>query len=365
MHPMRSDVVGSLLRPPYLLEARAAHRRGELDDAGLRTVEDRAVDEAVALQAEAGVAVATDGEYRRQSFYAHLLGAVEGFSFLPDETTAAEALPWQGGDGRPRPRTPVRADVTGKLRRRVPIAADEFRYLKDRVTDAVPKVTLPAPSFMARYWVEARSSGAYPTREAYLADLVQVLREEVQDLVAAGAKYIQFDGPNYALLTDPKAQALFGDVARILPDWAAVDNAVIDGFSDVVFGLHMCRGNMAGMWAAQGGYEPVAAAFGLLGHERLLLEYDTDRAGTFAPLRHVPDDKTVVLGLVSTKSGDLETVAQVTARIREAAHTVPLERLAVSPQCGFASVEQGNPLTPEAQARKLRVVAESAKAVWG
>jgi 5-methyltetrahydropteroyltriglutamate--homocysteine methyltransferase len=365
MHPMHSDVVGSLLRPAFLLEARAAHRRGELDDAGLRKAEDRAVDEAVAVQTGAGVAVVTDGEYRRASFYAHLLGAVEGFAFLPAETTAAEALPWQGGDGRPQPQTPVRADVTGKLRRKAPIAADEFRYLKTRVTGAVPKATLPAPSFMARYWVEARSSGAYATRDAYLADLVQVLREEVADLVAAGATYIQFDGPNYALLVDPKAQALFGDVSRILPAWAAVDNAVIEGFSNVTFGLHMCRGNMAGMWAAQGGYEPVAAAFGLLGHERLLLEYDTDRSGTFAPLRHVPDGKTVVLGLVSTKSGDAETVGAVTGRIRDAARTVPLERLAVSPQCGFASVEQGNPLTPEEQADKLRVVAQAAAAVWG
>lgn len=359
---VRADVVGSLLRPPALQAARLARARGELAADGLAQAEDRAVDEAVALQEEAGLDAVTDGEYRRDNFYSLVFDAVEGFEPLSPADSADIELSWRGGTGRAQ--APSRAVCTGRLRRRRPLAADAFAYLKGRVRRAVPKVTLPAPSFLARYWSPRLSAHAYATRDAYLADVVAVLRQEVADLVAAGARYIQFDAPNYALLVDPDSRARFGDPERLVPAWAEADNAVLQGFSDVTFGLHMCRGNNAGMWAAAGGYEPVAEAFGRLRHERLLLEYDDERSGTFAPLAHVPDDKVVVLGLVSTKAPEVEDPSRVEARVREATAYVPLERLAVSPQCGFASVAAGNPVAWEAQAAKLAVVGEVAKRLW-
>jgi 5-methyltetrahydropteroyltriglutamate--homocysteine methyltransferase len=256
--PARADVVGSLLRPAALRSAREAYARSELAAEALAQAEDRAVDEAVALQEAAGLDVVTDGEYRRDNFYSLVFDAVDGFEPLPAADAAGMELTWRGGSGRAA--APSRAVCTGRLRRRRPLVADAFAYLRRRARRAVPKVTLPAPSFLARYWSARLSAHAYATRDAYLADVVAVLREEVADLVAAGATYIQFDAPNYALLVDPDSRARFGDPGHLVPAWAEADNAVLEGFSGVVFGLHMCRGNNAGMWAAAGGYELLAVS---------------------------------------------------------------------------------------------------------
>lgn len=368
--PLRTDVVGSLLRPPELLEARRAHADGRLSDDALRMAEDRAVSDAIRLQEHIGLETVTDGEMRRSAFYAHLLESVEGLQ--PTQAAAPEqALRWHGPQTAEAFRgARVQAAVIEPLHRKRSLALEEFRFLHDRVTRAVPKVTLPAPSFLDRYWVESVSRGAYATREACLVDWVAILRDDVNDLVAAGCRYIQFDAPNYALLVDPENRAVYGDTARLLPLWAEADNAVIDGLAtpgaggEVLFGLHMCRGNSVGRWAAEGGYEAIQDAFGLLRHPRLLLEYDTDRAGDFTPLRTVPDPTQVVLGLVSTKTPAVESVDALVARIREAARSMPLDRLALSPQCGFASVAEGNPIPPASQTRKLEAVVEAAHAAF-
>ncbi|MCX6022382.1 MAG: methionine synthase, partial [Chloroflexi bacterium] len=232
------------------------------------------------------------------------------------------------------------------------------------------KVTLPAPSYLARQWALTNTRGVYKDEGAFLDAVVAIMRQEVADLAALGAPYIQFDAPSYALLCDPEQRDLMRaqgeDPDAVLARAIAGDNAAIAGASGVTFALHLCRGNNRGMWLAEGGYDPIAERlFNNLRHDRLLLEYDDARSGGFGPLRFLPPGKMVVLGLVSTKSSRVEPVEEITARINEAAQFVAVDQLAVSPQCGFASVMAGNPITPEAQEAKLRVVAQAARQVWG
>jgi 5-methyltetrahydropteroyltriglutamate--homocysteine methyltransferase len=365
----RVDVVGSLLRPAELLAAQEQLSGGALTAAAFKEVEDRAVDGAVALQEQAGLGIVTDGEMRRQSFQSQMTAAVEGFG----EHTLDAFLwgSWRGGPeaGDWSQARPLNLGVVSKLRRKRHLAAEEFTYLRAR-TRLTAKVTLPSPSLWVNFWSAKSSLQAYSTLDSFLSDVVRILCEEVEELTRLGARYIQIDAPHYGLLIDPRTRPFYerqaGGIALWLEKAIEADNAVIAAApSDTTFALHVCRGNQASRWLAEGGYEPVAATlFPQTRAQRLLLEYDDARSGSFAPLRHVPDDKVVVLGLVTTKTPRLESREELKERIREASRYVPLERLAVSPQCGFASSIVGNRLSVDDEKRKLRLLTDLAQEVW-
>ncbi|HEX9420596.1 MAG TPA: cobalamin-independent methionine synthase II family protein [Methylomirabilota bacterium] len=357
---IRSDVVGSLLRPPALVQAREGFEAGRLDAAVFKRIEDQAVDEAIALQEAAGLDVITDGEQRRYAFFGHLIDALDGFDKLGGwaiafRNEAGEELTF---------RRPV---VVERLRWRRSMCAEEFSYLRARSRRAL-KVTLISTQQAAAYYDPERSAGAYPTRDAYLADIVDFTRREVEELVRLGCTYIQIDAPQYAALLDPALREGYrrrgSDPDRLIDACIEMDNAVIEGHSQVTFGLHICRGNNQSMFYASGGYEPIARVFSRARFQRFLLEYDDERSGGFEPLRAVPEDRLVVLGLVTTKKPRVESVDELRERIAEAARLVPLDRLALSPQCGFASTMAGNRISPEDQRRKLSRVAETARLVW-
>ncbi len=365
----RADVVGSLLRPPELLQAREQAAAGAISPSEFKRLEDRAVDAAVDLEQRAGLLVATDGEMRRLSFQCQMVEAVEGFG--PWNLDAFLWGDWRGSQsaGDRRIDRPATLGVVSKLRRRRHLCAEEFVYLRGRCS-VTPKITLPSPSLWANFWSAQRSASVYPTLDSLLADVVDILRDEVAELVRLGATYIQIDAPHYASMLDARARAFYEAQGWTLDRWLSrgieLDNAVIDGFPHVTFGLHLCRGNQQSRWLAEGGYDLIAGpVFRGLHAGRLLLEYDDERSGSFEPLAGVPEDKTVVLGLVTTKTPRPETPAQLEARIREASRFIPLERLALSPQCGFAASILGNLLTPQDQERKLRVIVETANRVWG
>ena len=357
---IRSDVIGSLLRPPELKLARERWERGELSAAVLKQVEDRAVDEAVQLQEAAGLDVVTDGELRRYAFFGHLIDALDGFDKLggwaiPFHNEASERLVFK------------RPVVVDKLRWRRSMCAEELTYLRAR-TRKPTKVTLISTQQAAAYYDPDKSTGAYPTRDAYLADIVDLTRREIEELVRLGCSYVQIDAPQYAALLDPELREGYrqrgSDPDRLIDRCIEMDNAVIGEHPEVTFGLHICRGNNQSMFYASGGYEPIARVFVKSRFQRFLLEYDDERSGGFEPLHAVPDDRVVVLGLVTTKSPRLESVEALCARVEEAARLVPLERLALSPQCGFASTLEGNRVTPAEQEAKLRRVAETANRIW-
>ena len=358
----RAEVIGSLLRPTYLKEARARHAAGSAGDAELKHAEDRAVDEAVQLQTRIGVSLITDGEMRRYAYFGHFIDSVEGF-----DKFGGWAIPFRDEQGNEL--LFKRAVVVSRLKRRRHMCAEEFTYLRARA-DRPTKATLISALNTTSYYDPDKSSGAYATRDAYLADAVDILRGEVDELVRLGCTYIQMDAPPYTLLLDPATREGFRrrgtDPERLLDLGIEMDNAVIGHRPGVTFGLHLCRGNNQSKFIGSGGYDPIAARiFNATRFSRFLLEYDDSRSGGFEPLRHVPDDRTVVLGLVTTKRAQLESPAELERRIREAAALVPLERLALSPQCGFASTEEGNLLTPAEQEAKLVLVVETARKVWG
>jgi 5-methyltetrahydropteroyltriglutamate--homocysteine methyltransferase len=363
----RTDVVGSLLRPPALLEAQRRRAAGELSQAELVRAEDAAVDEALTLQEEAGIDVVTDGEMRRLSFQSQLPAAVEGFgewdldAFLWGEWHSEEV-----GDVRLE-RPPLA--VVSKLRRKRSIAAAEFAYARGR-TGKLLKVTLPSPSLFANFWDPERSSAAYRSLEDFLGDVAEILREEVNELVELGAEYVQLDAPHYPLLVDPTLREFYESRGWPAERWLELglelDNHVIGDRPGVTFGFHLCRGNQASRWLVSGGYDWLAGRiFPRIRAERLLLEYDDERSGGFEPLAEVPASKTVVLGLVTTKTARRETVDELAARLSEASRFVPLERLALSPQCGFATSIVGNAISVEDERSKLATIAETARAVWG
>jgi 5-methyltetrahydropteroyltriglutamate--homocysteine methyltransferase len=359
---IRSDVVGSLLRPPELKAARARWEGGELSAVAFKQIEDRAVDEAVRLQEGAGLDVVTDGELRRYAFFGHLIDALDGFDKL-----GGWAIPFHNEQGeRLVFKRPV---VVEKLRWRRSMCAEEFVYLRGRATRR-SKVTLISSQQAAAYYDPEKSTGAYPTRDAYLADIVDLTRREVEELVRLGCTYIQIDAPQYAALLDPELREGYrqrgSDPDRLIDACIEMDNAVIGAVNHtgVTFGLHICRGNNQSMFYASGGYEPIARVFSRSRFQRFLLEYDDARSGGFEPLRAMPEDRTVVLGLVTTKTPRLESVAELRARVDEAARYLPRERLALSPQCGFASTMDGNRISPEEQQAKLHRVAETARLIW-
>jgi 5-methyltetrahydropteroyltriglutamate--homocysteine methyltransferase len=362
----RSDVVGSLLRPPELLDARERLARGELSPPAFKKVEDAAVDAALRLQVEAGMDVVTDGEMRRLSFQSQMTEAVEGFgewdldAFLWGEWRSDEL-------GELNVERPPLA-VEGKLRRRRFLSAEELTYARGR-TDRVLKVTLPSPSLFANFWDPDRSRAAYRDLEEFLGDVAEILREEVDELVRLGATYIQLDAPHYPLLVDPSYRDFYESrgwpAERWLDFGLELDNHVYGDRDGVTFSMHLCRGNQASRWLVEGGYDWLAERlFPRVKAERLLLEYDDARSGSFEPLRAVPEDKVAVLGLVTTKTGRRETVDELAARIEEASAFCPLERLALSPQCGFATSVLGNALTVEDQRAKLETIAKTAETVW-
>jgi 5-methyltetrahydropteroyltriglutamate--homocysteine methyltransferase len=356
----RSDVVGSLLRPDYLKKAREIHESGEIDDAKFKSIEDRAVDEAVAIQERAGIDVLTDGEMRRYAFYGHLVDAVEGF-----DKFGGWAIPFRNEEGEEI--VQKRPVVVSRLRRRRHMCAEEFTYVRAR-TKSPAKTTLISAQQAAAYYDSEKSSGAYARIDGYLADLVDILRGEMDELIRLGCSYIQIDSPQYTALLDPDLREGYrkrgNDPDRLLDLSIEMDNAVISNHPGITFGLHLCRGNNQSKFYARGDYGPITKVFRNTRFQRFLLEYDDERSGGFEPLSQVPDDRTVVLGLVSTKKAALESKEELKQRISDAGAVIAHERLALSPQCGFASTMEGNLLTPDDQEAKLRLVAETAREVW-
>ena len=358
----RSDVIGSLLRPPALLEARSQYERGELTAADFKRIEDRAVEEAVMMQQDAGLDVVTDGEMRRYAFFGHLVDALEGF-----DKVGGWSITFRDGQGHDA--TIQRPVVVDKLRWRRQMSVEEFTYLRGRTARPV-KVTLLSAQQAAAYYDKDKSRAAYPTRDAYLADLVDFTRREIAELARLGCEYVQIDAPQYAALLDETIRDGYrqrgSDPDKMLDACIEFDNEIIAGHKGVTFGIHICRGNHKSMFYASGGYDRIAEqVFTRLKFDRFLLEYDDERSGGFEPLRHVPADRMVVLGLVSSKRAMLEPASEIRARIAEAARIVPLERLALSPQCGFASTHEGNRLSPDDQRKKLELVARIAADTWG
>jgi 5-methyltetrahydropteroyltriglutamate--homocysteine methyltransferase len=358
----RAEVIGSLLRPDYLKEAVERHDAGQLTDDDLARVEDRAVLEAIRLQEECGVDVLTDGEMRRKFWFDPLTASLAGY----DPAVPAPAIFTAGDEpGRELPLLPA---VTGRLGPKTNLSLRETDFLRQHTRRPV-KATLPSLSYASVLFVPGISDRAYSDRAEYMQDALRLVRQLVEQLVAAGVTYIQLDAPRYTHLVSEEGLENFRrlqiDTSTWLGEMIAFDNQLIAGFPNVTFGLHLCRGNHRSMWSVEGGYDPIAEQlFTELQVQRLLLEYDTPRAGTFAPLRFVAPDKTVVLGLITTKEPEIETEAQLRRRIDEAARYVPLERLALSPQCGFASTLPGNLITPEVQRAKLDVLGRVCRDTW-
>lgn len=356
-----SEVVGSLLRPAYLVEAREQLDAGQLTPADFKVIEDRAVSEAIALQEAAGIDVITDGELRRYAFFGHLIDSLDGF-----DKYGGWAIPFRDESGDQLTlRRPV---VVEKLRWRRSMAAEEWVYLRSHATRP-GKVTMISAQQAAAYYDPEKSKSAYPTRDAYLADIVAFSRQEVEELIRLGCTYIQLDAPQYAALLDPEMREGYrqrgSDPDKIIDQCIELDNAIVRDHPGITFGMHICRGNNQSRFYASGDYEPIARIFTKTVFQRFLLEYDDSRSGGFEPLRHVPEDRVVVLGLVTTKKSRLETAEELRQRIAEAARYISLERLALSPQCGFASTIEGNRITLEDQRQKLELVASTVREVWG
>jgi 5-methyltetrahydropteroyltriglutamate--homocysteine methyltransferase len=362
--PYRADHVGSLLRPPELLEARGAGA-----PAGrLREIEDRHILRVLARQRDLGLDVVTDGELRRRNFMSDLLDAVEGF-----DTGDAVARSWSGPAATgPAPVSSVTGIATARLSRRRALTAHELPFLKAHSPGPF-KVTLPsANQFPAIAFKRGVTDRVYPTHSALLWDIVPIINAEIRSLTSGGVPYVQLDAPRYSYYIDPKWRDYIRTEMGVEPEAALdeavrADNASLDGAqrTGATLALHLCRGNNRSQWYAEGGYDLIAERlFGTLAVDRFLLEYDDERSGTFEPLRFVPAGKTVVLGLVSSKQPRLESKPDLIRRIKEAERYVPLERLALSPQCGFASTMEGNLLSEEDQWAKLRLVVEAAREVW-
>jgi 5-methyltetrahydropteroyltriglutamate--homocysteine methyltransferase len=361
--PFRADHVGSLLRPPKLKDARARHERGEISDGDLRAVEDSAIEHVIARQAEIGLRSATDGEFRRAMWHFDFLERLDGVeSFRSDHGIA-----FKGGI-----ETQAKGlRVTGKIGFSTHPMVDHFRFLRDH-TKAMPKMTIPSPSVLHfRGGRRAVSAEVYPEMEEFYRDLGLAYRGAVQAFGDAGCRYLQLDEVNLAYLCDPEQRQLLrdrGDDPDALPRIYAemINSALATRATDMAITMHLCRGNFRSSWIAQGGYEPVAELlFNQIGVNGYFMEFDTERAGGFEPLRFVPKGKTVVLGLVTSKAGALESVEDLERRIADAAKYVPLDQLCLSPQCGFASTEEGNSLTEEEQWAKLARIVEVARKVWG
>ena len=361
--PFRADHVGSLLRPAALKAARAKREKGEIAAARLKEIENREIEKVIRRQQEIGLKSITDGEFRRAFWNYDFLGALDGVEAYLGE----RKIKFQG----PQPK-PMMLRVTGKLGTFSghPMI-EHFRFVKQH-TSATPKMTIPSPtSLHFRYGRDAVPASIYPSMDDFYTDLGQTYRKAVRAFADAGCRYLQLDEVNLAYLCDPKLRALVserGEDPDSLPGvYAGMINAAMSDIpADMTVTMHLCRGNFQSTFVASGGYEPVAELlFNTIGVHGYFMEYDTDRAGGFEPLRFVPKGKTVVLGLVTSKSGQLEGKDAIKRRIEQAAKFVDPEQLALSPQCGFASTEEGNILAEDEQWAKLRMIVEIAHEVWG
>ncbi|HEX3689408.1 MAG TPA: hypothetical protein VHV28_06915 [Solirubrobacteraceae bacterium] len=361
----RGDQIGSLLRPQRLLEARRRVEAGMMDVDELRLVEDEEITQAVKRQKAAGIDVITDGEFRRRDFRAGFADAVEGIEMRTVE------MPWRG-EGGVATIPSKQFVITGRIRQRRRMTEGDVAFLRT-LTTAPLKVTLIAPGFLVdRFWLEGVTNEFYESREELAAEVAAIARAEIEALFAEGAQYVQLDNPGYS--------AFLGDHVRERADGLShheafeqmlrTDIAAVEGIErprTFSIGMHICRGNQSSMWLGEGDYEPIAEQlFAELPVDRFLLEYDDERAGGFAPLRYIPDGKMAVLGLVSSKSAQLETVEGLQTRLDEAMEHMDWDYLALSPQCGFASVaEGGNHLSADEQYAKLQLVSDTALATWG
>jgi len=363
--PFRADHVGSFLRPKYLLDAREQFRGGVIGAEALRKIEDEAIREIARYQESLGLRGITDGEFRRTFFHVDFLTQLDGV-----ETHGGIHVRFHSAKGEVDFEPPV-MQVTRRVRHAKAIQRADFEFLKSATT-RTPKVSIPSPTMLHfRGGRQAISHEAYPDLEAFYADVAEAYADELQSLADAGCTYLQFDDTNLAYLCDEKMREgarQRGDDPNELPRrYARLINAAIARRpKSMTVCIHLCRGNFKSAWAAEGGYEPVAEVlFNELGVDAYFLEYDDPRSGDFAPLRHVPTGKTVVLGLVTTKVGVLESKDTLKRRIDEAAKYVPLEQLCLSPQCGFSSTVHGNDIAFESQTAKLQLVVETAREVWG
>jgi len=369
--PFRADRVGSLIRPDALIKAREATDKGALPAAELMRIQHDAIRGVVRLQEELGLRLVTDGEYNRHSWQRDFLLKIGNVENMPSRLTVR----FHSAAGA-RDHSPPSLQVAGKLTRPAGIFVDDFKFLASvaeaSVAKPMPKLTIPSPTIVHfRGGREAIDAKAYPQMAAFYDDLAAVYRAEIADLAAAGCRYLQIDEVNLAYLCDPELRrqvANIGEDPASLPKtYAKLLNAVVAGKpADMTVCMHLCRGNFAGAWIAEGGYEPVAELlFNEIDVDGYFLEYDTARAGSFAPLRFLPKGKIAVLGLVTTKSPQMETKDELMRRIDEASRYAPLEQLALSPQCGFSSGIGGNAMTVDDEIAKLKLVVETALEVWG
>ena len=361
--PFRADHVGSLLRPKRLQAARAEHKAGGLSAEDLREIEDSCIADAIRRQEEIGLRAATDGEYRRAYWHYDFVSGLDGVEIYEPE----QKIAFKGAV------LPHALRVTGPIRYSHPVMVGHFRYLASHVRTAVPKQTIPSPSVVHfRGGRNAIDRAAYPELESFFADLGEAYHQAVRAFADAGCRYLQLDEVYIAYLCDPEQveglKTRGEHVEGLLGIYADLINRAIEGRPrDMTVSMHLCRGNFRSTWVASGGYEPVAEVlFNRINADAYFMEYDTDRAGGFEPLRFVPrGEKIVVLGLVTSKTGELESKDELKRRIDAASRYLPLEQLALSPQCGFASTEEGNLLTEEQQWAKLRLCVEVAQEVWG
>lgn len=362
--PFRAEHIGSLLRPKDLTQAFKKFNAGEMSEEEFSAAQDAAIRDVVAAQEAAGLRLVTDGEFRRASYWGHWVDAIDGLGVkealfkFHDETGAEMVF--------------IAANGTGRLKKAHPISTEEFKFIKSVVGSAEPKITMPSPSTL-HFWrlSETIEDTPYETDEEFMADLSAIFAQEIADLAALGCTYVQLDEVPLIMLGNPniraKVEELGGDPDALISLYIkGMNDAVKDRPDGMVAAMHICRGNFKGRWLTEGGYDEIAErVFREVDVDAFCLEYDTERAGSFEPLRHVPSDKMVVLGLVSTKTPVIEDADRLIARIEDAARFIDKDHLCISPQCGFASTVAGNPVTPDAQEAKLKLLVDVANQVWG
>jgi 5-methyltetrahydropteroyltriglutamate--homocysteine methyltransferase len=366
--PFRADHVGSLLRPPQLLDARDDHAAGRIDDAELRSAEDEAIRDVVRMQRDVGLRTVTDGEFRRASWHMDFIYSLGGISRAQDDLK----VQFRNPEGTIE-FTPAALHVDEKISLEHTIFGDDFRFLQDTATGGqTPKLTIPSPSMVHyRGGAAAIDPSVYPDQDEFWSDLTSAYADQVKAVAELGCTYLQFDDTSLAYLNDPNQRAVMaerGEDAEHLHEQYIrhINEALAERPDGITVTTHMCRGNFRSSWVAEGGYDFVAEAlFNELGVDGFFLEYDDARSGGFEPLRFVPKGKLVVLGLVTTKRGDLEQKDELKRRIDEASKYVPLDQLCLSPQCGFSSTVEGNQLTYAQEVAKLRLIVETAEEVWG
>ena len=365
--PFRADHVGSLLRPPGLLKAREDHAEGRISDEELRGAEDEAIRDVVKMQKDVGLQSATDGEFRRASWHMDFIYSLDGISKAQDDLKVQFHNP--EGDIE---FTPAALKVDGKLGVGETIFGKDFEFLKEQVDGVTPKQTIPSPSMVHyRGGAAAIDPAIYPDKDQFWNDLTSAYAEEVRRMAELGCTYLQFDDTSLAYLNDPKQREMIAergeDAEHLHEAYIKHINEALEGRPDgMTVTTHMCRGNFRSSWVAEGGYDFVAEAlFGELGVDGFFLEYDDPRSGGFEPLRFVPKSKLVVLGLVTTKRGELESKDELKRRIEQASQYVDLDQICLSPQCGFSSTVEGNVLSYDQEVEKLRLIVETAQEVWG